>query len=186
MRRSAAVLRLAGDLLDVAARQVEPVERPTVVDVGDLLASGDQTGVLVEAGARRACRPWPCPCRRRGGRAARTRRPRPRSRRSTCRRATRPGSARGRRGCWSGCAASPFSAGTVTISPRNSNTARAPLGEMWLRTYFALALGEPRPRLGQLGGHADLQPPAVGPWPGRSGGGSRPARRSACRRRRPG
>ena len=26
--------------------------------------------------------------------------------------------------------ASPFSAGTVTISPRNSNTARAPVGDM--------------------------------------------------------
>ena len=76
----------------------------------------------------------------------------------SCRRATRSGERSWAPAVRVRLRTSPFLAGTVTTSPRNSNTARLPVGEMSAdRTNFD-AVGEPRARLDQVGRDADLEP----------------------------
>ena len=102
-----AVDRLGGDPLDRAGGQVDPVERPGVVDEGDLLAVGRPDRPLVEAGPLEGIDPALALAVLGADDAARIRPRRRRNRRSTCRRATRPASARGRRASGSGCAGLP-------------------------------------------------------------------------------
>ncbi len=56
---------------------------------------------------------------------------------------------------------SPFSAGTVTISPRNSKTARAPVGETAASRSQLAAPGVALAELGEVGGDADREAPVV-------------------------
>ena len=178
--------RRRGDLLDLPAAQVDPDTatpscrcrrscgcRATRRGSGRSRPRGDR-------------RPSAGPCRRPGGRGAGIRPLRPRTRRSSGRRATRPGERSFTPGDSVRLRGSPFSAGTVTISPRYSNTARAPRGRnVGVADVLGRALDVSRPRVGQVAGHADLQPRARSRWPDRTDTDSPPARRSAGRRPRP-
>ena len=92
-----AVDRLGGDPLDRAGGEVDPGQGAGIVQEGDLLAVRRPDRPLVEPGPLEGVGLAARPCRPGAARAGCIPRMRRRSRRSTCRRATRWATARGRR-----------------------------------------------------------------------------------------